>query len=324
MHFRTEIKLEKSTLGISLKQDILTTGSCFSDVIGIKLAENKFPVLINPFGTSYNPISIHKTLRAALNGALPLPHSYFESSGIYSHYDFHSEFSDPDKSVVEERIKSAIQTAHRFVKDAHWIILTYGTARVYKRNETNDIVSNCHKMPSQNFTKELLTEKKIIESFEGLYQNLKAVNPSCRIMLTVSPVRHIKDSLQLNSVSKAILRIACHTLSELHPDVVYFPSYEIMIDDLRDYRFYKSDMLHPSADAEEYIWEKLSESYFDKPTLDFLTRWKPIYTALQHRPFHAQSDSHKKFLIKLLADLKELNGTVDVAEEIASVNAQLK
>lgn len=323
MQFRTEIKLEKSALGISLKQEILTAGSCFSDAIGIKLAENKFPVLINPFGTSYNPISIHKTLRAALNGALPLSHSYFEHGGIYSHYDFHSEFSHPDKSVVEDNVKSAIQTAHRFVKDTHWIIITYGTAWVYKRTETNDIVSNCHKMPSQNFTKELLTEKKIIESFEGLYQNLKAVNPSCRIMLTVSPVRHIKDSLQLNSVSKAILRTTCHILSELHPNVVYFPSYEIMMDDLRDYRFYKSDMLHPSVDAEEYIWEKLSEAYFDKTTLDFLTRWKPIYTALQHRPFHAQSDSHQKFLKQLLADLKELNGTVNVEEEIASVNTQL-
>lgn len=323
MQFRTEIKLEKSKTGISLKQSILTTGSCFSDAIGLKLAENKFRVLINPFGTSYNPVSIHKILRAALNGALPLSHSYFEHGGVYSHYDFHSEFSHPEKAVVEEKVKSVIQTAHQFIKDAQWIIITYGTAWVYKRNETNDIVSNCHKMPAQNFTKELLTEKKIIESFEGLYQNLKAVNPSCNIMLTVSPVRHIKDTLALNSVSKAVLRTACHTLSELHPTVVYFPSYEIMLDDLRDYRFYKSDMLHPSADAEEYIWEKLSETYFDKATTDFLTRWKPVYTALQHKPFHVQSESHQKFLKKLLAELKELNGLVNVDEEIVFVNAQL-
>lgn len=323
MQFRTEIRLDKSKLGISLKQDIITTGSCFSDAIGLKLAENKFPVLINPFGTSYNPISIHKTLRAALNGALPLPHSYFEHGGIYSHYDFHSEFSNPEKAVVEDKVKSVIQTAHQFIKDAHWIIITYGTAWVYKRNETNDIVSNCHKMPAQNFTKELLTEKKIIESFEGLYQNLKAVNPSCNIMLTVSPVRHVKDTITLNSVSKSILRTACHTLSELHPNVVYFPSYEIMLDDLRDYRFYKSDMLHPSSDAEEYIWEKLAEAYFDKSTIDFLAKWKLIYTALRHRPFHAQSESHQKFLKKLLIDLKELNGTINVDEEIAFVNTQL-
>jgi hypothetical protein len=322
-NFRTEIQLSKSKAGISLKQDILTTGSCFSDAIGLKLAENKFPVLVNPFGTNYNPISIHKSLRAALNGALPLSHSYFEHGGIYSHYDFHSEFSDPNKTVVEERVKTTIQTAHQFLKHAQWIIVTYGTAWAYKRNETNDIVSNCHKMTSQNFTKELLTEKKIIESFEGLYQNLKAVNPTCNILLTVSPVRHIKDTIQLNSLSKAILRTACHSLTELHSNVLYFPAYEIMLDDLRDYRFYKSDMLHPSADAEEYIWEKFSETYFDKPTIEFLSKWKTIYTALQHRPFHPQSDSHQKFLKKLLTDLKELNGPVNVEEEIASVNAQL-
>lgn len=323
MQFRTEIKLEKSKLGISLKQDILTTGSCFSDAIGLKLAEHKFPVLINPFGPSYNPVSIHKTLRAALNGALPLSHSYFEHGGIYSHYDFHSEFSDPDKTVVEHKVKSVIQTAHHFLKDAHWIIITYGTAWIYKRNETNDIVLNCHKVPATNFTKELLTEKKIIESFEGFYQNLKAVNPSCNIMLTVSPVRHIKDSIQFNSLSKAILRTACHTISENHSNVVYFPSYEIMIDDLRDYRFYKSDMLHPSAEAEAYIWNKFSEAYFDKPTTDFLMQWKTIYTALQHKPFHPQSESHQKFLKTLLADLKELNGTVNVEEEIDFINTQL-
>lgn len=323
MQFRTEIKLEKSKLGISLKQDILTTGSCFSDAIGNKLAQNKFPVLVNPFGTSYNPISIHKTLRAALNGALPLTHSYFEHGGIYSHYDFHSEFSHPDKLIVENNVKSAIQTAHRFLKDAQWIIITYGTAWVYTRNETNDIVSNCHKMPSQLFTKELLTEKKVIDSFEGLYQNLKAVNPTCNIMLTVSPVRHIKDTFSLNSLSKAILRTACHTLSEKHPDVVYFPSYEIMMDDLRDYRFYKSDMLHPSTDAEEYIWGKFSEVYFNKSTHEFLNRWKPIYTALQHKPFHAQSESHQTFLKRLLTDLQGLNGMVNVEKEIASVNTQL-
>lgn len=321
--FRTEIKIDKEKHSVSLKQDILTTGSCFSDAIGNTLKENKFPVLVNPFGTNYNPVSIHKTLRAALNGALPLSHSYFEHNGLYCHYDFHSEFSSPDKSLVEATVKSVIQTTHNFIKEAHWIIITYGTAWVYRRNETNDIVSNCHKMPAQNFTKELLTEKKILESFEGFYQNLKAVNPTCKIMLTVSPVRHIKDSIELNSLSKSILRVACHTLTELHKDVVYFPSYEIMLDDLRDYRFYKSDMLHPNVDAEAYIWNKFADSMFDDRTKEFIKKWKPVYTSLQHKPFHGQSESHQKFLKKLLADLEELNGTINVTEEITSVKAQL-
>jgi hypothetical protein len=321
--FRTEIKIDKGKHSISLKQDIITTGSCFSDAIGSRLVENKFTALVNPFGTTYNPVSIHKLLRAALNKAHPASHSYFENNGLYAHYDFHSGFSNPEKGVVEEKVKSAIQGAHDFLKTAHWIIITYGTAWVFKRNDTGDLVANCHKVPMQNFTKELLTEKKILESFEGLYQNLKAVNPSCKIMLTVSPVRHIKDSLQLNSLSKAVLRVACNTLTELHTDVVYFPAYEIMLDDLRDYRFYKSDMLHPNTDAEEYIWNKFSDSLLDGKTLEFLRKWKLVYASLQHKPFHGESASHQKFLTKLLAELQELNGTVNVDKEVAFVKDQL-
>lgn len=321
--FRTEIQIEREKHFITLKQDILTTGSCFSDAIGTRLTENKFNALSNPFGTTYNPVSIHKILRAALNNAYPPSHSYVENNGLYAHYDFHSEFSNPDKGIVENKIKSAIHAAHGFLKTAHWIIITYGTAWVFQRKDTRDIVANCHKVAAQNFMKELLTEKKILDSFEGFYQNLKAVNPSCKIMLTVSPVRHIKDSLQLNNLSKSVLRVACHTLTEQHPDVVYFPSYEIMLDDLRDYRFYKTDMLHPNADAEEYIWNKFADSLFDDRTKEFLKKWKLIRTSLQHRPFHEQSESHQKFLKKLLAELKELNGIVNVEQEIATVNAQL-
>ncbi|MBL7834756.1 MAG: GSCFA domain-containing protein [Cyclobacteriaceae bacterium] len=323
MHFRTEIKIERAHHPINLKHDILTTGSCFSDAIGSRLSQNKFSVVVNPFGTTYNPLSIHKILRAALNNAFPASHSYFEHNGLYSHYDFHSAFSNPEKELIESAVKSTIRDTHTFLKTAHWIIITYGTSFVYKRNDTGDVVANCHKVPAQNFTKELLTEKKIVESFAGFYQNLKAVNPSCKIMLTVSPVRHIKDSIALNGASKAILRSACHTLSEQHAEVSYFPAFEIMMDDLRDYRFYKSDMLHPSPDAEDYIWEKFSEAYVDKPTLEFLSHWEQIHAALHHKPFHAQSDSHQAFLKKLLADLQNLRGTVNVDAEIASVKAQL-
>jgi GSCFA family len=323
MHFRTEIKIDKAKHCINLKHDILTTGSCFSDAIGHKLDENKFSVAVNPFGATYNPISIHKILRASLNNAYPAPHSYFEHNGLFAHYDFHSAFSNPEKGELEEAVKLTIRDTHSFLKTAHWIVITYGTAWVYKRNETGDVVANCHKVPAQNFTKELLTEKKIVESFQAFYQNLKAVNPSCKIILTVSPVRHIKDSLPLNGVSKAVLRSACHSIGELFREVQYFPAFEIMMDDLRDYRFYKTDMLHPSADAEEYIWQKFTDTFFDNPTQDFLVRWKPIFAALHHRPFHGQSNSHQSFLKKLLQELSDLRGTVNVDAELASVNAQL-
>jgi len=178
-------------------------------------------------------------------------------------------------------------------------------------------------MPGSGFTKSLLSQKKILESFDTLYRDLKAFNPTCKIILTVSPVRHLKDTLALNSVSKSILRLACHTISETFDGVHYFPSYEIMLDDLRDYRFYKSDMIHPSEEAEEYIWNKFSDCYFDDQTKEFIKKWNPIYTSLQHKAFHVGTDAHQTFLKKILSQLEELSKTVSVDEEIAFIKAQI-
>jgi hypothetical protein len=178
-------------------------------------------------------------------------------------------------------------------------------------------------MPASNFTKSLLSQKKVLESFEEFYRDLKAFNPNCKIITTVSPVRHIKDTLQLNSVSKSVLRLACQSIAETYSDVFYFPSYEIMLDDLRDYRFYKPDMIHPSEEAEEYIWNKFSECYFDNPTKEFIKKWNPLLTALQHKPFHLQSTAHQSFLTKTLLQLEELSKTVNVDKEIASIKSQI-
>lgn len=321
-NFRTELKPDKAAHAITLASGVLTTGSCFADTIGKKLAENKFTSCINPFGTSYNPYSIHKLLRLALHQAYPAEQAYDSNNDLYFHYDFHSAFSSPEKSILDSNIRQAIHHTHNFLKTANRVIVTYGTSVVYKRKDTGEIVANCHKADAGSFTKSILSEKKILESFEGFYQDLKAFNSACKIILTVSPVRHLKDTLPLNSVSKSVLRVACHTITETHPDVLYFPAYEIMLDDLRDYRFYKSDMLHPSPDAEEYIWNKFSEAMFDDDTRDFLTRWKSIQASLHHKPFHAQSASHQKFLKQLLTELQELNNRVNVEEEIAYVKAQ--
>lgn len=321
--FRTELKPDKSAHAITLNSGVVTIGSCFADTIGAKLSENKFNSSVNPFGTTYNPYSIHKLLRVALHKTHPTDQSYQTTNELYFHYDFHSTFSSPDKSVLASTIERTINHTNDFLKTAHWIIITYGTAVVYERNDTGEVVANCHKVNSSSFKKSILTEKKILESFEAFYQDLKTFNPNCKIILTVSPVRHIKDTLTLNSVSKAILRTACHTITETHPNVFYFPAYEIMLDDLRDYRFYKSDMLHPTADAEEYIWDKFSQAMFDDQTKSFLSRWKSIRASLHHKPFQAQSASHQKFLLQLLTELQELNNSVNVEEEIIHVRAQL-
>jgi len=321
--FRTEIGLEPSPVKINLKDKIFTTGSCFSHAIGKKLLETKFNTLVNPFGVSYNPHSIHKVLRYVLHNQIVADHTYLAHQELIANYDFHSTFSQIKKSDIEKKIKEVIVTSHYFLKEVGWTFITYGSAWVYERNDTGEIVSNCHKMPASNFKKSLLSQKKVLESFEEFYRDLKTFNPGCKIILTVSPVRHIKDTLPLNSVSKSVLRLACQTITEIHPDVLYFPSYEIMLDDLRDYRFYKPDMIHPSEEAEEYIWNKFSECYFDNQTKEFIKQWKPVYTALQHNAFHSGTTAHQRFLKTTLLQLEELRKIVNVDQEVASVKAQL-
>ncbi len=321
--FRTELKLEVSPVKINLKDKILTAGSCFSDSIGRQLKASKFNTLANPFGVSYNPHSIHKVLRYALHNQVVPDHTYFTNQELVANYDFHSSFSAMKKSEVEKTIKEVIGATHYFLKDASWIFITYGSAWVYERNDTGEIVSNCHKMPASGFTKTLLSQKKVLESFDEVYRDLKVFNPTAKIILTVSPVRHIKDTLPLNSVSKSVLRLACQTITETYANVFYFPSYEIMLDDLRDYRFYESDMIHPTEEAEEYIWNKFAACYFDNVTTEFIKQWKPIYTALQHKSFHEGTSAHQGFLNKTLTRLQELSKTVNVDKEIASLKAQI-
>jgi hypothetical protein len=202
-------------------------------------------------------------------------------------------------------------------------MITYGTAWTYTRKDTGEVVANCHKVPAHQFEKELCTQKRMLDSFGECYSKLKAFNPNLNIILTVSPVRHLKDTLELNSVSKSVLRLTCHTLTQQHADVHYFPAYEILLDDLRDYRFYKSDMIHPSADAEEYIWAKFCRQYVDDHTLAFLEKWKKIRSALQHKPLHVTSSAHQEFLQGLLAQLHELREVVSVDEEMESIKKQL-
>lgn len=321
--FRTELHIPSSTQKIQLTESIITIGSCFSDSIGNELAKMKFNTLVNPFGVSYNPHSIHKVLRYAIHNEVVPDNTYLTNQELIANYDFHSSFSETKKTEIEKKIKDVIGASHYFLKDTRWIFITYGSAWIYERKDTGEIVSNCHKMPASGFTKSLLSQKKVLESFDEFHNDLKSFNPTCKIILTVSPVRHTKDSLQLNSVSKSVLRLACQTISETYKDAFYFPSYEIMLDDLRDYRFYGPDMIHPSGEAEEYIWNKFSSCYFDNSTMEFIKQWKSIYTALQHKAFHSGTAAHQSFLNKLLLQLEELKKTVNVDKETDFIKSQI-
>jgi hypothetical protein len=323
-NFRTSFKIEPISKPCRLKDTFITLGSCFSDTMGQQLTGHKFNALVNPFGTIYNPESIHKVLQYALTNKPPAEHTYVTAGDIVANYDFHSSHSDLKQADLEKKLTETIGITHYFLKEATWLMITYGTAWVYTRNDTGETVANCHKLPGNLFTKELLTQKKILDSFTSLYHNLKSFNPEIRIILTVSPVRHTKDTLPLNSVSKSVLRIACHTLSEQHNDIHYFPAYEILLDDLRDYRFYKSDMIHPTEEAEQYIWDKFIDAYFDSECKSFIEKWDTISLGLKHKPFHPSSKAHQEFLSELLSSLENMKSIVNVDQEMEWVKSQLR
>lgn len=321
--FRTQIKVTPATSPIDMKSGILTQGSCFADAIGSRLASHKMKALINPFGVIYNPESIHKVLAYSIFNELLPEHTYLRHHEVYLNYNFHSEFSALTKDELASRLTNTIGSTHYFLKDADWLLITYGTAWVYQRKETGEVVANCHKLPSAMFTKSLMTVEAVLSSFKSLFNQLKNFNPKIKIILTVSPVRHLKDTLELNSVSKSVLRVACHQLSAQYDDVEYFPAFEMMVDDLRDYRFYKADMLHPTAQAEDYVWEKFMERYFSPELKEFASKWEVVLAALRHKPFHPETASHQEFLKDILKKLEELEPWVNVDGEKSQVKQQM-
>jgi len=321
--FRTPINIPPAQIKINHQTPILTLGSCFSDCMGSQFNLNKFNVLANPFGTVYNPLSIAKLLSFTKNNQLPDSNSYVESQGLHANFDFHSSFSSIDRQTIENRIKLAIEEAHKFLHNTQWLIITLGTAYVYETIDNSRVVSNCHKLPSRLFTKHLLSQKQILHDLSPTLEDLLNQFKQLNVILTVSPVRHIKDTLINNAVSKANLRVACHTLSESHQRISYFPSYEIMMDDLRDYRFYKEDMIHPTEVAEQYIWEKFVTTYFSKDTQALLKQWAKLQMAINHKPFNPTSDQHQKFLKQTIDQLMELKDKIDISEELTILEGQL-
>lgn len=322
MLFRTELSVS-GTKAIGLEQAIVTIGSCFSDAIGQQLSQNKFKATVNPFGTCYNPISIHQLLTLACHNAAPAADSYLEQNGIHANYLFHSRFSSLSRGQLEQQLKSTLNSVHQYLQKASVVMITYGTAWVYQRSDTGEIVNNCHKVSSTKFTKRLLEVEEIVQDFTLLAKELVTINPSVQFILTLSPVRHLKDTLELNSVSKSIVRQAIYKITQQHKTASYFPAYELLLDDLRDYRFYKSDMLHPSEEAEKYIWNKFAQAYFDTTTLEFIRKWTVLQHDLNHKPFQPHSPAHQAFLQSLKGKLMELKSMVDVEEELSIVQSQI-
>ncbi|WP_020530830.1 GSCFA domain-containing protein [Flexithrix dorotheae] len=310
--FRTPIQQEILYPKINLHDPVLLLGSCFSDNIGHKLIDHKFQAKSNPFGIIFNPVSIFNLLECTLKTHDFAEEKLINSGEKWVHYDFHSSFCGQEKEALTAEIKTALNQTNDFVKHSKYLILTFGTAYVYRLKLSREIVANCHKMPSSLFEKELLTIEQITSAFKDIHQLLPK---DIKVILTVSPVRHIKDGFTNNFISKSTLRMACHQIESEFPNIHYFPSYEIMMDDLRDYRFYNSDMLHPSDVAIEYIWQQFSNAFFNEETKAFILRWEKLSKAINHRPFQKESNEYQQFLRKTIAKLEGIN-EVDVSKEI--------
>lgn len=313
MKWSTEVHLPKTTWEISHANKIVSIGSCFADCLGQRFQKLHFDVVANPFGTIYNPISIFTTLSDCLHDHPIDTSQLVEARQRFFHYQFHSEINATSKDGLIERAKRIISDVSTQLKGADYCIFTLGTAFVYYLRGSNISVANCHKMPNTHFEKKMVEPEDIIKSFEYFFRSLLAVQPSVRVILTVSPVRHVKDTLVMNSVSKSVLRWACHKIVEsFSQQVSYFPSYEIMMDELRDYRFYEQDMLHPTAQAQSYIWEQFSKTYFSDETKELEKQITDIIAALGHRPFFPESSEYQIFIKNQLEKAEKINDKLPV------------
>lgn len=320
----TELNVIPSDWKINHHTKILTIGSCFADVLGNQLAENKFQVLNNPFGTVFNPLSISKLLDLSLDGKPPHPALYHQNADkIWLHHDFHSSLWSDNRIDLEGKLKEKQQEVNQFLRDADVLVITLGTAFAHRHRATNLLVGNCHKLPSDHFLKELLHLDQINIGLEHLIFKLQSIKRDLRIILTVSPVRHTKDTLALNQVSKSTLRLVCHRLSEKFRQVEYFPSYEIMVDELRDYRYYKPDLIHPNSVAEEYIFTTFVNAFMDKPSLDFIKDWDGVRKMMNHFPHYGFTASQLALLQTLQKRLSELSKSVDLSGELAEITRRI-
>ncbi|AYA35631.1 hypothetical protein D3Y59_00320 [Hymenobacter oligotrophus] len=321
--FRTELLLRPDAQPLSLGARVLTLGSCFSDVIGERLAQHKVRTLVNPFGTVFNPLAAARLLRAVAGEETDWQQHLVEARGRWQSFDLHATLGADSPPALLQRIEQTVRETAEFVRSADVLIWTLGTAFGYRLQETGEVVNNCHKIPAERFEKELLSAEEIITAVTEAYALLRQINPKLRLVLTVSPVRHLRDTLPLNAVSKSVLRVACHYLSELLPQATYFPAYELLLDDLRDYRFYAADMIHLTEVAEQYIWEKFTAVYFDSAFRQFAQEWDGIRRALEHRPLHAGAPEHRHFLEQTQQRLERLAGRVDVRAELRDVHKRI-
>lgn len=299
MIFRSTIQIPKAKQTIAHPDSVLCMGSCFASNIAKKLVENGFDAC-NPFGALYNPLSIANGIGYAVQGATIEQDELFLQDEKWHHIDFHSDFSHSDKETALQQINQAIVTAHEAWNRSRVLILTLGTAWCYTWKKTGKVAGNCHRLPSDHFIRHRLSLAEIVDALHTICNQAQ----DKQIILTVSPIRHLKDGAHQNNLSKALLLLACEQIEKQLDNVSYFPSYEIMMDELRDYRFYADDMMHPSPLAVQYIWQRFADTYFDATTIQACQQYEKIDQMSQHKPNDTQSKAYKQLQEKIATMLQ--------------------
>lgn len=318
MQFHIPLVPPPAAVRIDLRHPVLLAGSCFTEHMGERLRNHKYRVLENPNGILFNPQSLAGSLQRV---AHPIPYTsddLFHHDGLWASWDFHGRFAHPDPQKALLVMNSSLSQAHTFLKGCRWVVLTLGSAFVYRLADGR-VVANCHKVPAQRFTRSLLSAEDTLHCLSDMVSELTAFVPDIRFIITVSPVRHLRDGFVDNNRSKAVLITAAHALCEAHGNVSYFPAYELVIDDLRDHRFYMEDMVHPNHVATEYVWERFSAAHIAPASREAMKEIARLRAAMSHRPLHPESAPHAAFRMRHFETALELSARMpwlDFSEEI--------
>lgn len=306
--FYTSVEMPEGLPRFSQRDRLLLMGSCFATNIGARLVEAKFACDVNPYGVLYNPLSLSAALREAMDGKVYAEGDLYAYGGLWHSPMHHGDFSAPTAGEALARIRARLEALQAELAGLDALVLTWGTAWVYEDAQTGRIVGNCHKRPERCFRRRRLTVEEVTADWLDLIGALKARNPRLRVLVTVSPIRHIRDGLHANQLSKATLLLAADALVEALPDVVgYFPAYELLTDELRDYRFYAADMVHPADVAVDYVWERFCDVCLTDEARRVMGECDAIRKALAHKPFRPDSEDYKNFLEQILLKIDRLN-----------------
>ena len=304
--FSTIVNIPKSSLEIKYQNPVLTLGSCFAENIGNKLQNAYFLTFINPFGVLYNPMSVGQGIRYLLMDKEFHKDDLFQSGSLWHSFAHSSAFSATNADETLQKINSRLQAARFFLNETNVLMITLGTAWVFENGASGEIVANCHKLPANQFVRRRLRVDEIVNELSEVIELLRKQRPNLQIIFTVSPIRHWKDGAHENTVSKSTLHLAVNELEKQFDCVQYFPAYEIVMDELRDYRFYASDMLHPSEQATEYIWQRFSEAFFSESTQKLKKELEQLRANLNHRPLHGGTPEYQQFLLSIENKKNEL------------------